>query len=119
MRSKVKIGGKHVLGEFARTPNGFDLAYEFGGDGCRLLYDGVTLTHKKGGEIPVEIDFREGEETVCVIGDKNLAGSVNVVTRALTIKDCGGEIVVSVDYLFGGDRSAIDISVIPEDENFE
>ena len=117
MKSKVKIAGKHILGEFARTPNGFDLNYNFGDDRCKLLYDGRTLTHEKGGEIPVKIDFREGEKTKCSIGDGSLFGSVDVVTRSLSVEERGGEIAVSVDYLLGEDATKIDISVYPEDKN--
>ena len=116
MKSKVKIGKRRCLGEFARTPNGFDLSYDFEGDNCKLLYDGKTLTHRKGGEIPVKIDFCEGKKTECAIGDNSLFGSVEVLTRSLTVRERGGEINVAVDYLLGEDETKIDISVYPEEE---
>lgn len=114
MKSKVKIDKKLCLGEFVRTAYGFVLSYKFEGDDCRLLYDGKTLTHEKGGEIPVKIDFCESERTECRIGEGTLLGTVEVATRSLAVNERGGGIEVSVDYLLGEDEMRIDISVYPE-----
>ncbi len=99
------------MGEFARTKNGFELNYDFSGDGCMLLFDGRTLTHKKAGEIPVRIDFREGETTRCTIGDGALFGEMDVVTRTMKIYDGGMEVAVKVEYLLGEERKDIDICI--------
>ncbi len=97
-------------GELQFNGKNFSLSYIFGGDKCLLTYDGSILRHRKGGEIPVSLEFIQGKNTLCKFGDGKLSGEIPVFTENLQIEISTQKIYIYVVYELGGERKEMKIS---------
>lgn len=118
MDCKVAISGADgslvkAAGKYLRTPSGFWLKYGFGGDECEFSLCGGTLCQKRRGSVDMDISFKEGDTTACVLQNGGLSGSVPVETLSVSaaVRDDGA--LVRLQYLLGGEERRVVLSVCP------
>ena len=88
----------------------FSLSYVFGGDSCRLTYDGQGLKHRKSGEIPVSLEFVSNRKTLCKIGDGEFSGEIPVYTHSLSVRIDADKVFIEVGYELDGENKQMKIS---------
>lgn len=108
----VFTGGINASGEFVSEGRNFLLDYFLDGDACSLEYKNGVLTQRRRGSVSLRLEFIEGCESECVIGEGELGGKLPLFCEKLQINGRGGGVDISLEYLLGGEKYALDINII-------
>jgi hypothetical protein len=85
--------------------------YKIDGDLCNLTISEEFVEQERKGENNIKISFRQGEKTLCIIGDDELRGGYSVFTKTLTSKVGTLGCNVSLNYISGNDNEEINLTI--------
>jgi hypothetical protein len=85
--------------------------YFLDGDKCKLELDASGLVQERRGGVNIKITLRKGEKTFCILGDEEMRGGYEVVTKDFKVLVGKKGCVAEVTYLSGKDQEKINLSL--------
>lgn len=116
MKCEIKVSGStgnyRSLGEMRILENGIEIDYNLFGDECLLRYDSGSLTHRRRGQVNLEMHFKEGELTLCSLGDGQNIGQFQVFSETVSVKSHKNGARVKLKYTSDGEQVELDFVAI-------
>lgn len=97
-------------GELNLGLNGFGLFYSLDGDKCVLRYENGEIVQERRGSVPMDMRFKLGRETTCVLGMGANSGSFPVFTNKMSVKNDSKSVEVKLNYTCGGENITLEIT---------
>ena len=104
-------------GEYYKNAGERVVEYTYGGDPCKLIFCGDSLTQLHGGDMNLSITFTQGKATECAFLEGSLSGGYKIFTNKLSVSERAGALFARVLYHVADDSSLytdIKVCVVPQ-----
>ncbi len=95
------------LGELHIGEDDFSVDYYLSGDECTLHVRGGTVRQRHRGGTDIDMLFKEGEQTECLLRESGKVLTLPVFTRSLGVSLTDEGCTVSLSYVFGGEEAEL------------
>jgi uncharacterized beta-barrel protein YwiB (DUF1934 family) len=88
-----------------------EVKYAIDGDECTLKVCDGSVEQLRRGEVDIKLTFKQGQKTLCILGDEGMRGGYEIFTQLLHSSIGALGVFVKLHYTSGADKEVIKMHI--------